>query len=184
MNYIRNVILLLVTVLSAASCEKKDIIEYANGNPSMLVGNWIAFEFQGASFDGTVLEPYQIATALDPNRDSALIIDKIYNADIRVRTAISDTAFSTIMGEQLEKVGTNNYGIEYISIDGYVTTNPILIRWAYDLAESFFDDMMFYESDIEDVMLIRAGFYDSYQSIIDTVMILGYRKTGFEDISY
>ena len=57
-------------------------------------------------------------------------------------------------------------------------------HFAYDLAGLFYENLAFEESDIEDVILIRAGFYDSFQSIIDTVLILGYRKTGFEDINY
>ncbi|MBN1950391.1 MAG: hypothetical protein JW801_04255 [Bacteroidales bacterium] len=178
-----HIALSLVVLLTLWSCGEEPV-EYAEGYPSKLAGNWIAFEFQGAELSGRVLDPYEIATALDPNRTDALILDKLYNADVRVRADISDTAFSVRMGDQLELVSTNNYGIKYISAKGYVTTNPVLITLIYDVATLFFEDMSFYEADIEDVMLIRAGFYDDYQSVIDTVLILGYRKTGFENVSF
>jgi hypothetical protein len=166
------------------ACEDGYEIEYQDGYPNALADNWIAFEFQGGDFTGNVLEPYNLVTALDPNRSGYLIVDKIYNSDVRFRATISDTAFSVEMGEQLELINTNNYDIEYITARGYVTSNPVLTDLAYDLAVLFYENMAFEASDIEDVMLLRAGFYDSYKAIVDTVLILGYRKTGFENIDY
>lgn len=178
-------ILVLFIFAFLLSCEENgDELEFADGYPSDLADNWIAFEFLGGDFDGTVLQPYKLVTSLDPNRNGSLIIDRIYNADVRVRTAYNDSAFTVVMGDQLELINTNNYGIEFISIEGYVTTNPVLTNLAFDLAKTFFENIAFYESDIEDVILMRAGFYDAYKTRIDTVLILGYRKTGFEDVTY
>ena len=82
------------------------------------------------------------------------------------------------------RMNTNDYGIEYISVHGYVTPNPVLTSFVFDLARAFFENMAFYESDIKDILFMRAGFYDSYQARLDTVIILGYRKTGFENVDY
>ena len=171
-------------LLFIISCTKESDIEYQDGYPSLLADNWIAFEFQGGDIEGNILEPYEMTTALDPNHENSLIIDKIYNSDIRVRAAFSDTAFSVDMGDQLELIGTNNYSIEYISIKGYVTENPVLTNFLYNLASSYYENMAFYEEDIKDLLFLRAGFYDGEKARVDTALILGYRKTGFENVDY
>jgi hypothetical protein len=161
------------------------IIEYQSDYPSKLAGNWVAFEFQGGNLeDAVATEPYDIVTSLDPNRPGNMIVDKLYASDVRVRAEYSDSAFATVMGENLEKVSTNNYDIHYVTLDGYITTNPVLLSTLYQLAMIYFDDMAFERSDLEDLIFIRAGFYDDMEAQIDTVLILGYRKTGFEEVSY
>lgn len=177
-------IIILVLFLLIFSCSKDNDIEYQEGYPSLLADNWVAFEFQGGDIEGNILEPYEMVTALDPNRENYLIIDKIYNSDLRVRAAFADTAFSVVIGDQLEPIGTNNYGIEYISIDGYVTENPVLTSFMYDLASAYYENMALYPEDIKDIIFLRAGFYDIRKAIVDTVLILGYRKTGFENVEY
>ena len=173
--------------MALTACVKNDYeIDYQEGYPNYLADNWIAFEFQGGEIDMENIadDPYDLVTSLDPNRNGYLIIDKIYDADLRVRAEYADSAFSAEMGEQLERMSTNDYGIEYISVHGYVTSNPVLTSFVFDLAGAFFENMAFYESDIKDILFMRAGFYDSYQARLDTVIILGYRKTGFENVDY
>jgi hypothetical protein len=174
-------ILLLIT-----ACMKEDYtIEYQDNYPSKLAGNWVAFEFQGGSLEGAVSsEPYDLVTSLDPNRPGYMILDKLYGADVRVRAQYADSAFSITMGEQLEKISTNSYDIKYISINGYITSNPVLLSTLYYLASIYYEDMAFEQSDIKDLIFMRAGFYDQYKAVVDTVLILGYRKTGFEEITY
>jgi hypothetical protein len=180
-----SIILVLPALLLLASCSEKSYdIEYQKGYPNAFADNWIAFEFQGGNIEGNILEPYNLVTALDPNRDGYLIIDQLYDSDIRVRAAYTDTAFSIEMGNQLETISTNTYGVKYISVDGYVTTNPVLTNFAYNLATIFYEHMAFYPSDIKDVLFLRAGLYDEYKSRVDTLLVIGYRKTGFENVEY
>jgi hypothetical protein len=166
------------------SCSKDDKIEYPAGSPNVLAGNWVTFEFQGGNLSGRVSDPFDMVTSLDPNRDSSLIIDKMYASDVRVRAKYDTTSFSVTMGEQLESISQNTYHIAYISVDGNVSTNPALINLAYQLASLSYPNIAFSESDIKDVILIHAGFYDSTRYLVDTTLVLGYRKTGFEDVQY
>lgn len=179
-------VLVFFLLVLCTDCMKEDyIIEYQSDYPSMLAGNWVAFEFQGGSLEGAVTpEPYDLVTSLDPGRQGSMILDKLYAADVRVRAEYSDSSFIVIMGENLEKVSTNNYDIHYVSLNGYITTNPVLLSTLYQLAMIYFEDMAFEYSDLEDLIFIRAGFYDQLEAQIDTVLILGYRKTGYEEVSY
>lgn len=161
------------------------MIEYQHDYPSKLAGNWVAFEFVGGDLeDALPSEPYDLVTSLDPNRPGFMILDKLYNADVRVRAEYTDSTFLTAMGENLEKVSTNNYDINFISLDGYITSNPVLLSTLYQLATIFYPDLAFERSDLEDLIFLRAGFYDQFKAQVDTVLILGYRKTGFEEVSY
>lgn len=161
------------------------VIEYQHNYPNKLAGNWVAFEFQGGSLEGSAAaEPYDLVTSLDPNRSGSMILDKLYNADVRVRAEYIDSTFTIEMGENLEKVSTNNFGIYYVSLDGYITSNPVLLSTLYQLATIYFEDMAFERSDLADLLFIRAGLYDQLKAQVDTVLILGYRKTGFEEVSY
>jgi hypothetical protein len=178
----RNTALIFLLILFV-SCDKNEI-EYQDGYPSMLADNWIVFEFRGGNIEGEILDPYSISTALDPNRSGYLIIDQLYDSDIRVRVPYADTSFSIVMGEQLEIIGTNNHDVKFVSIDGYITTNPVLTSFTYDLASYFFENISFNSSDIEDVLFIRAGLYDSYHAPVDTFLLIGYRETGFENVDY
>lgn len=179
-------ILLIILVILCTRCMKEDYeIEYQNNYPNKLAGNWVAFEFQGGNLEGAVSsEPYDLVTSLDPNRSGYMILDKLYAADVRVRAEYVDSTFYVEMGENLEKVSTNNYDINFVSLDGYITSNPVLLTTLYQLALIYFEDIAFERSDLEDLIFIRAGFYDQLEAQIDTVLILGYRKTGFEEVSY
>ena len=186
MKQIYYIAILFFAALLAQSCNKDEYeIDYQDGYPSIFAGNWIAFEFQGGNIEhGVLSEPYDLVTALDPNRSNSLIIDKLYASDVRVRTEISDTSFSVNMGEMLEQVSTNTYNIKYVTARGYITENPVLIRTLYSLAQLYFEDMSFDESYIKDLLFMRAGFYDDHKAQVDTVLILGYRRTGFEEVNF
>jgi hypothetical protein len=180
--YILSILLALTWMISCSDDSSET--EYQDGYPNAFADNWIAFEFQGGDIEGNILEPYDLVTSLDPNREGYLIIDQIYNNNIRVRAACADSSFHVEMGEQLETISINPYGVKYLTVNGYITTNPVLTNFAYDLAAYYFENMAFYPEDIEDVLFLRAGLYDEYQDRIDTVLILGYRKTGFENVEY
>lgn len=186
MMYIRHLILFTCASLIIISCSKENYtIDYQDGYPNALADNWVAFEFRGGSLEGAVsTEPYDLVTSLDPNRPNSLIIDRLYASDVRIRTTYTDTSFSVVMGEMLESVSTNTFNIEYVTVTGYITANPVLTNTLYSLAQAYFEDMSFDRSDIEDLLFLRAGFYDQYKAPIDTVLILGYRKTGFEEVSF
>jgi hypothetical protein len=177
--------LAFMQILILVACSEKPYdIEYQKGYPNLFADNWIAFEFQGGDIEGTILQPYDLVTALDPNRDGFLIIDQLYDSDIRVRASYADTSFSAVMSDQLETISSHTYGVKYVTINGYVTTNPVLTGFAYDLATAYFEHMAFTSDAIEDVLFLRAGLYDAYKSPVDTILLIGYRKTGFEDVEY
>ena len=178
-------IILFTLVGLLISCSEKPYdIEYQKGYPNLFADNWIAFEFQGGNVEGEILDPYVLVTAVDPNREDYLIIDQLYDSDIRVRTAYSDSSFSVEMGDQLETISTNTYGVKFLTVHGYITTNPVLTNFAYNLATAFYEHMAFYPEDMKDVLFLRAGLYDEYRSRVDSILIIGYRKTGFEDVEY
>ncbi len=182
MKRLRSIPVILILIL--ISCSDNDEKKYQEGYPNLFADNWIAFEFQGGDIEGNILDPYDLVTALDPNREGYLIIDQLYNSDIRVRAPYSDTAFTVNMGEQLETISTNTYNVRYVSVNGYITTNPVLTDFVYDLATYFYPDMAFTSDYIKDILFIRAGLYDEYKAPIDSILILGYRKTGFENVEY
>ncbi len=173
----------IIVLWSACSKEKYDI-EYQEGYPNLFADNWIAFEFQGGNLEGDFTEPYDMVTSLDPNHENSLILDKLYHADVRVRAACSDTAFSVTLGDNLDTVNQNNYHIRYISLKGYITTNPVLTDMIYRAALSYYQNASITPKQIQDVLFMRAGYYDSLQLRIDTVLVIAYRKTGFEDVDY
>lgn len=175
----------MMVFLLVIACAKEDYeIDYQEGYPSKLAGNWLAFEFQGGNLEGPIAgQPYNLVTSLDPNRDSSLIIDRIYNADIRVRATWSDSSFTASLAPNLESVGTNDFGVSHISLNGYITENPVLLNLLYDLASQYYEDIAFDRSYLEDMLFLRAGLYDNFNARVDTVLILGYRKTGFEEVN-
>ena len=180
-----NSVILIIVLLIWTSCSKDDEIEYANGYPNKLAGNWVVFQFYGAELDGQLSGPYDMVTALDPNRPNALILDNIYNTGVRVRANIlGDTGFYANQTAQLEVINNGNYGIETVSIDGYINDNPVLVNFTYRLAESSFENIAFTENDITEIIFFRAGLYDENKSLADTILIMGFRKTGFEDVDY
>jgi hypothetical protein len=174
-----------LTFLSILSCKKDEPkVEYQEGYPNKLAGNWVVFEFPGAKIVSPLYQPYDLVTALDPNNNGYMILDKLYDSDARLRAAYDSASFKVEMGPQLETVSTNTYDIAFISLDGYVSQNPIIINNVYQFALSSFDHIAFSVNDIKDVILIHAGYYDKYKYLVDTVLIMGYRKTGFEDVRY
>lgn len=181
-------IVVLLVVLS--SCTKDDEpIEYANGGPSTLAGNWVAFQFHGGELEGPFTGPYDITTAIDPNTAGNLIVDNIYNTGIRARAGIlGDTAFVAEYTPQLEVINKGGYGIEHVSIDGYVGSeyfyHYVLFDFVYRLASASFENKSFSEDAIEDIIFFRAGLYDEEGASVDSILVLGYRKTGFEDVDY
>jgi hypothetical protein len=181
----RHILFLTTAFLLLTACSKKPYdIEYQKGYPNLFADNWIAFEFQGGDIEGEILDPYNLVTSLDPNRNGYLIIDQLYDCDIRVRAVYADTSFSVEMGDQLETISTNTYDVKYLTVKGYITTNPVLTSFTYDLATVFFEHIAFYPEDIKDVLFLRAGLYDEYKTRVDSILVIGYRKTGFEDVNY
>ncbi len=199
-----NQLLIIMILMSVLSCKKDQTIDY-NDYPYVLAGNWVTFEFEGGNINGVYSEPFDMVTSLDPNREGYLIIDKMYASDARVRAKYDTAMFKTgtgmpledstkysyikgyiyvEMGQQLEKISTNTYNIAYISVDGSISSNPVLINLCYQLAVASYPNISFSESDIKDVILLHTGYYDSYKNLIDTTLVLGYRKTGFENVSY
>lgn len=181
MNYFKYIIAILI----AFSCSKESEIEYANGYPNKLAGNWVVFEFQGGAIDGTLSAPYDLVTALSPNDENKLILDNLYNSKTRIKSTIQgDTGFVAFKTDQLEVINYGGFGIEKISIEGYINDNFVLKNFVYQLAQSAFSNIAFSEDDISEIIFFRAGFYDKYNALVDTVMVMGYRKTGFEDEDY
>jgi hypothetical protein len=184
MSYPNRILLLFVFVFFA--CNKGDEeIDYANGYPSKLAGNWVVFEFQGGDLNGRISDPYDMVTALSPNDDNTLVLDNLYNSKTRIKAQIKgDTSFIAHQTDQLEVINKGGFGIEKISIEGYINDNYVLKNFVYRLALSSFENMAFTEDAIEEIIFFRAGYYDIYNSLVDTVMVIGYRKTGFEDEDY
>jgi hypothetical protein len=178
-------LILIIGISLVTSCKKDDNeIEYQEGYPNKLAGNWVVFEFQGGNEDGVMMN-HDLVTALDPNNKGALILDKLYDSDIRVRAAYDDDTnkFSVEMGPQLETINDDS-DVKFISLNGKVSNEYYLVHQVYLLAYYSFDNIAFEESDIKDAIIIYAGYYDKYKQIYDTTLIMGYRKTGFEEVEY
>jgi hypothetical protein len=185
MNRYTLITLSFLAFLLIISCKKDNTgFDRTGGYPKKLAGNWVVFEFPGGEIGKILYDPYDLVTSVDPNNDSAMILDKLYNSDTRVRATYDSAYFKVEMGAQLEKISTNLYDIAYISIDGYISQNPLIIQTVYSFARSSFENIAFKQSDIKDVILIHVGYYDKYKYPVDTVLIMGYRKTGFENVDY
>ena len=183
-RFLRVILIFLIGLVLSCSDDNYDI-EYANGYPSKLAGNWVVFQFHGGDLDGQLTGPYDMTTALDPNRDGYLILDNIYNTGVRIRVEIrGDTGIYAIKTDQLEVINKGNYGIEEVSIDGYINDNPVLVNFTYRLADEAFENIAFHESDMTEIIFFRAGLYDEFNDRVDSIMIMGYRKTGFEEVDY
>jgi hypothetical protein len=177
--------LLCLFIINLSSCHKDDEIEYASGYPTKLAGNWVVFEFQGGNINGTLAGPFEMVTALSPNDDSTLILNNLYNTNTRIKARIQgDTGFVATNTDQLEVLNLKNKHIVKISIDGYINDNFILKYYLSDLVKFSFPNMAFTEDDMTEFIFFRAGFYDKYGDPVDSVMVMGYRKTGFEDETY
>jgi hypothetical protein len=178
-------LLYVVILITFFSCKKDDYdIEYQEGYPSILAGNWVVFEFPGGEIGGNLYDPYDLVTALDPNNKGNLILDKLYNSNLRIRAAYNDTAkFYVEMGPQLETISDDS-DIKYVTLRGQVSDEYYLIQSVYTLATYAFENIAFEQSDIKEAIIIYAGYYDQYKNLYDTTLIMGYRKTGFENVDY
>ena len=175
----------ILALLLLSGCKKDKSTVDQNGYPDKLADNWIAFELHGGSISGASYEPYDLVTSLDPNHDGYVLLDKLYASDIRVRAPYTqDTIIHVDKGDQLELVSKNTYNVAYVSLDGYITTNPFWINASWQLANIYYPNLSFQQSDIQDVLYLHAGYYDKYNALIDTVLLIAYRKTGFENVSY
>ena len=175
----------LLALIMVSGCKKDKTTISGNGYPDKLADNWVAFELHGGSINGASYEPYDLVTSLDVNHEGYVILDKMYASDIRVRAQYTqDTIIHVERGEQLEKISKNTYNVTSISLDGYITTNPFWINASWQLANFYYPDLAFQYSDIKDVLYLHAGYYDKYNTLVDTVLLVAYRKTGFEEVSY
>jgi hypothetical protein len=182
---ILKLLFLLILGITLSCSDDKYEIEYASGYPDKMAGNWVVFQFYEGTLDGQIAGPYDLVTALDPNSANTLIIDNIYNTGVRIKAEIrGDTGFYAQKTEQLEKINQESIGVELVSIEGYINDNPVLVNFIYRLASSAYENIAFSESDISEIVFFRAGLYDENDSPYDTIMIMGYRKTGFEDVDY
>jgi len=157
-------------ILILTSCEDDSYdIEYQEGYPNVLAGNWVAIEFQNAivvnglptSWDN-ISDYFDIVTALDPNSNDSLVIGNIYDSNIRVKVHYENDKFNVTKGNQLEVINYGQYGIYYVSVNGN------------------------YNNDEEsgEYLTMHIGLYDKYSSLFDTMYVIAFRKTGFEDTDY
>ena len=114
-------------------------------------------------------------------------MDNLFNTGTRASVdVVFDTAIKANRTEQLEQINMGGYGIKTVSVDGYINSvnryNNALANFIYRLAKAAFENSSFTEDDISDIILFRSGSYDSEGSLIDTVLVMGYKKTGFERI--
>ncbi len=163
-------LLILFTVLVLSSCEDDSYtIEYQDGYPNELAGNWRAIEFQNATVVNDLITDadnisdfFDLVTALDPNSEDSLVIDNIYNSNIRIKVYYQNNTFSVTKGRQLEVINHGQYDIYYVSVNG-----------KYIIDEEY-----------GDYMAMHIGLYDKYSALFDTMYVVAFRKTGFEDVDY
>ncbi len=168
---IKRIIIISVVLFVSFSCKKEDPfgyeIEYQNGYPSEFAGNWRAVDFLFTNIDiDNAIAPidgneYNLVTALDPADKNKLIIDNIYNSNLRVRTFLdkAEDAFYINKGKQLEKVN-NQFDIKTISIRGVYLN----------------------EEQSGELLYFVTGLYDQYNDLFDTIVTIAFRKIGFEDL--
>jgi hypothetical protein len=163
-------LILLAMLLVLSSCEDDSYtIEYQDGYPNELAGNWRAIEFQNATVVNDLItdadnisDYFDLVTALDPNSQDSLVIDNIYDSNIRVKVYYHDNTFGITKGRQLEVINHGQYDIYYISVNG-----------KYIIDEEY-----------GDYMAMHIGLYDKYSALFDTMYVVAFRKTGFEDVDY
>ena len=181
---------LLIIILLLSSCEDPGYeIEYQEGYPNRLAGNWVAFDYQLTKenyliaidtinrFDLTsdteldkfirLLEitnesdEYDLVTALDPYFQSSIIFNNIYNSGIRTRVDYHDRFFEGRYKDQLEVISNGGYNITFVSASGQMVGDAQ-------------GDMIF----------MVVGLYDREKALLESMIIAAYRKTGFEDTEY
>lgn len=180
----------IAVVLLLISCEESGYeIEYQDGYPNKLAGNWVAFDYQLTKenymmaidtinyFDLTfdtqfsmfidLLEitgesdEYDLVTALDPYFQNSIIFNNIYNSGIRTQIDYQDNLFEGRYKDQLEVINKGGYDITFVSLSGQMMEDPD-------------GDMIF----------MVVGLYDKEQALLESLLIAAYRKTGFEDTEY
>ena len=185
-----SVFCILTLAFFFAGCEdQKYEIDYQNGYPNKLAGNWIAVDYQLSrnnyfmvidtinDFDlsnsqefsrfASLLEitsasgDYDMATALDPNNAANLILNNLYNSGVRTRAGIIDKYIDVRLSEQLDLINHGGYGIAYVSVSGQLA-----------------------EKTEGDVLYLIVGLFDNNKALFDAVIIEAFRKTGFEDTDY
>jgi hypothetical protein len=173
-EHIQNSMILTLFILSMmlflSSCEDDSYtIDYQDGYPNKLAGNWRAIEFQNATVVNDLITDadnvsdfFDLVTALDPNSKDSMVIDNIYDSDIRVKVSYQDNTFSVTKGSQLEVINHGQYDIYYVSVNGkYIV-----------------------DEEYGDYMAMHIGLYDKYSALFDTMYVVAFRKTGFEDVDY
>ncbi|MFO7657957.1 MAG: hypothetical protein R6W78_12920 [Bacteroidales bacterium] len=180
----------IIFTLIIISCEEPGYdIEYQNGRPNILAGNWAAFDYQLeksnhllaldtindfnlqslTDFNSfvnllnltAVSDEYNLVTALDPADTSGLFINNIYDQGIRARTTHKQGKFDIRMGEQLNFLNQGGLNISFVSLSGQLV------------------------KDTEgDILFIVVGLYDYEKALLESLLITAYRKTGFEDTKY
>ena len=180
----------IAVVILLISCEESGYeIEYQDGYPNKLAGNWVAFDYQLTKenymmaidtinyFDLTfdtqfsmfidLLEitgesdEYDLVTALDPYFQNSIIFNNIYNSGIRTQIDYQDNLFEGRYKDQLEVINKGGYDITFVSLSGQMMEDPD-------------GDMIF----------MVVGLYDKEQALLESLLIAAYRKTGFEDTEY
>jgi hypothetical protein len=185
LNRLKVAYVFMLAIFLISCSDNGDDIEYASGNPSILAGNWVVFEFQGGNLDGRLSGPYDMSTALLPDNPRIIVLDNLYNSGTRIKAQLyGDSAFFEERTRQLEVINMGGFDIEQISINGYINDNNVLKDFIFQLARNSMENMAFSKSQMTEVIFLRTGFYDQYNSLIDSVMVMGYRKTGFEDEDY
>jgi len=152
------------------ACGEKDEIEYQTGYPTKMAGNWYVFDFQGRFVTIDSLnqidfeEPdkvdgaFYLSTALDPSDNGFLVIQNIYNNNLRVKAKMDSNRFFVNYGEQLEKIKISGDTISFITLEGYV-----------------------FEASEGDRIVMTIGLYDKRKLFYDSIVTYGFRKTGWED---
>ena len=155
--------ILFLYVLIFTGCKEEDPydyeIGYENGYPNAMAGVWKTYDFEPGFYEYPLsYTAYEMIIAVDPANTDNLIIDNVYNSNLRVRTFVNKATseYYVIKGEQLEEMNAQ-YDIETISIMG-----------------------VYYNED--EAIIMYIGLYDQYNDLFDTIHVIGFRKTGFEDI--
>jgi len=172
------------------SCEESGYeIEYQDGYPNKLAGNWVAFDYQLTKenyliaidtinhfdlasdtdferFAGVleitgVSDEYDLVTALDPYFQNSIILNNIYNSGIRTRVDYQDNLFEGRYKDQLEVINKGGYDITFVSLSGQMI-----------------------EDSEGDMIFMVVGLYDREKALLESILIAAYRKTGFEDTEY
>lgn len=183
---------LLLIIIINGSCEDNSYkIEYQKGYPNRLAGNWLAYDIEISqqkfqqlfdtiqNFDlenneqlkkfidlinfDNFSDRYNLTSALDPNRDGFIIFDNINNKSNRVRVSYYENKFITRFAPQLDYINKTYNKIEYISVSGQ------LIRR---------------EKENDDILIFITGLYNYDKIIQKSLIIIAFRKTGFEDVDY